>query len=174
MNVRNRKKAPRGFTLIELVIVIAVIAILAALLVPTILGQAERARISRARADVAEIAKAFARMRNDTGFISTNGNRTQAQLDGCYSLDNLRSATAPASDACGAALVACSAAQPGQLCWGGPYLSAQPLDPFNTNGTAAYGLVVNPTTNAITVRSVGPDTTDNNCAAGNDDICVTQ
>ena len=138
-NVKN----VRGFTLIELVIVIAVIAILAALLVPTILGQAERARASRGRADVANIAKNIARLRTDTGNSGSS----------CLTvLSNLGSATDPS--ACGtAATTLCSAITPGYVCWGGPYLLGAANDPWNNPYTASE----DPNTFAITVHSNGVD-----------------
>src|SRR5438045_246441 len=120
------KRNVRGFTLIELVIVIAVIAILAALLVPTIVGQAERARLSRARQDVGVLGKAIARMRTDTG-NSTGGCLTDLTA-------NLVSASAVT--ACGGSLPLCTAATPGYICWGGPYVPIVTNDPWNQPYTA--------------------------------------
>jgi prepilin-type N-terminal cleavage/methylation domain-containing protein len=150
----QKKKVARGFTLIELVIVIAVIAILAALLVPTILGQADRARMSRAKGEVAEIGKAFGRMRADTGAIGAVGTS-------CYTFANLISAGVPAGAVCGANVtLACNnaAAVPGSPCWGGPYMSAATAakvqaDPWNGTYSATY----DQTTGSMTVKSFGPD-----------------
>jgi general secretion pathway protein G len=138
-------KAVRGFSLIELVIVIAVIAILAALLAPTILGQAERARASRARSDVAELGKQIARMRTDTGSTGASCLTT---------LSNLTSLTIGAG--CPAAATTnCTTATPGYVCWGGPYSVVITNDPWN----AAYTVDMDPNTFAVTVYSAGPDGT---------------
>lgn len=164
---KNIRKAARGFTLIELVIVVAVIAILAALLVPTILGQAEKARLSRAKADTSEVAKAAARMRTDT----------ESNTPECYSFDVLKAAEITAAlntaTSCDlpvtAAMPRCAdQAIPGMTCWGGPYLSNQAtyLDPWGT----AYSIVYDATTKAITVSSAGKDRT----AANADDISTIQ
>lgn len=167
MQNRNRKRAARGFTLIELVIVIAVIAILAALLVPTILGQAERARVSRARSDASEIAKALARMRADTSFHSS----TQATADACYALANITATTPPTT--CGMTNTdVCDPNDPskaGLPCWGGPYMSATVAnDPWNMPWITSYDV----NTRAITVTSYGQ----NKASGGtpNDDVIVTQ
>jgi prepilin-type N-terminal cleavage/methylation domain-containing protein len=57
----------RGFTLIELAIVLAIIAILAAVLTPLVMNYAEQSRIARAQSDVASIANAMRLHRRDTG-----------------------------------------------------------------------------------------------------------
>lgn len=147
-----RPNGKRGFTLIELVIVIAVIAILAALLVPTILGQAERARISRAAGEVNEIGKALARLRTDAAVTGS-----QAAYVSCLTLANLL--TSPNGTACppatGGAMPACNTVSAGTPCWGGPYLASVPTnDPWNQ----AYDITALPT-GQITVRSKGPDLT---------------
>lgn len=54
--MRNSKM--KGFTLIELIVVIAIIAILAAILVPSMLGYVRNARISQANANAKQVHQA--------------------------------------------------------------------------------------------------------------------
>ncbi len=65
----------KGFTLIEVIVVIAVVAILAAILTPTIAKQIQDSRISRARNEVLVIGAAIADLHKDTGWWPyTNAN----------------------------------------------------------------------------------------------------
>lgn len=64
----NNTKDDRGFTLMEMVVVLAVIAILAAILTPIINSYVDRARTNAAVKDVKSIATAFVQFNTDAKF----------------------------------------------------------------------------------------------------------
>ena len=53
----NKNRAKKGFTLVELIVVIAIVAILAAILIPTVLGYVRNANITSADQTAAAIRK---------------------------------------------------------------------------------------------------------------------
>jgi general secretion pathway protein G len=52
-----RRAARRGFTLLEIIVVVTIIALLATLIAPRLLGRIGQAKVSVAKAEVNEIAK---------------------------------------------------------------------------------------------------------------------
>ncbi|MGB9150519.1 MAG: type II secretion system major pseudopilin GspG [Burkholderiales bacterium] len=101
----NRKQA-RGFTLIEVMVVVAILGILAAIVVPKIMGRPDDARIVAAKQDIGAIMQALK----------------------LYRLDN---ATYPSTEQGLQALIAKPASQPVPLNWkSGGYLDKIPKDPW--------------------------------------------
>ncbi len=68
----NYRKCNSGFTLIEVMVVVVIMAILAAIIVPKILSRPEQARIVKARQDIASIQNAMELYKLDNGFYPSN------------------------------------------------------------------------------------------------------
>jgi len=103
-NSKRTRRTARGFTLIELMVVLVIIGVLAALIVPNVLDRADDARVTAARTDI--------------------GNLTQALK--LYKLDNQRF---PAAAQGLQALVAKPTTDPIPPNWK-PYLDKLPNDPW--------------------------------------------
>jgi general secretion pathway protein G len=74
----NRRDAQSGFTLIELLVVILILGILAALIVPRVVGRASDAKIAKARSDLSELGNLLQQFRLDTGRYPTTEEGLQA------------------------------------------------------------------------------------------------
>jgi general secretion pathway protein G len=106
MKIKNQqtrtetKKLNRGFTLVEMLLVVTIIGILAALVIPKIAGTSEKARITAAQADI-------------KGGIKTALDRYEVE-NGQYpkSLQDLITRPSDSKN------------------WSGPYLDAIPVDPW--------------------------------------------
>lgn len=70
MDIRNRQ---RGFTLIEIMVVVVIIGILIGLVAPNILGRVDKARVTAAKADIGTLEQALEMYRLDNhSFPSTD------------------------------------------------------------------------------------------------------
>jgi general secretion pathway protein G len=99
-NRTENKKLNRGFTLVEMLLVVTIIGILAALVIPKIAGTGEKARITAAGAD-------------NKGGIKTALDRYEVE-NGQYP-KNLQDLITRPNDSKN---------------WSGPYLDAIPVDPW--------------------------------------------
>lgn len=66
-----RRRLARGFTLIEIMVVIVILGVLAALVVPKIMSRPDEARIVAARQDISSIMQALKLYRLDNGRYPT-------------------------------------------------------------------------------------------------------
>jgi len=64
----NRRYAP-GFTLIELMVVILILGLLALLIVPNVTGVSDRARATKAQADISALKQALSAFYIDNGYF---------------------------------------------------------------------------------------------------------
>ena len=111
---QNRVRSARGFTLIELMVVIAIIGLLAAIVVQNFKGATDRARRVKAQADIAQLKSALDRYYLDAGSYPTSDQGLQALV------------SAPGGN--GSSNVS-SGNDPGN--WAGPYIEKVPPDPWN-------------------------------------------
>jgi general secretion pathway protein G len=66
-NAQTRRTRLRGFTLIEIMVVITILGILAALIVPKVVGRTDDARIAAAKQDIGAVMQALKLYRLDNG-----------------------------------------------------------------------------------------------------------
>jgi len=70
--MKPRRKAQEGFTLIEIMVVIAIIGLLATLVVQSLRGATDKAKRTKAMADIAELKTALDRYYIDNGSYPTS------------------------------------------------------------------------------------------------------
>jgi general secretion pathway protein G len=67
----RRLSSTAGFTLIEIMVVVLILGLLAALVVPKIVGRTDEARVTKAKADIKAIESALNLFKIDNGFYPT-------------------------------------------------------------------------------------------------------
>ncbi|MEY4206933.1 MAG: type secretion system protein GspG [Pseudomonadota bacterium] len=77
---RQRRSCAHGFTLIEIMVVVVIMGVLAALLVPRLMGRTDDARIIAAKQDIATLMQALKLYRLDNQRYPTNEQGLQALI----------------------------------------------------------------------------------------------
>lgn len=67
-----QRKRSRGFTLIEIMVVVVIIGLLAAFIVPRVMDRVDEARVTKVKADLQAIETALAMYRLDTARLPTS------------------------------------------------------------------------------------------------------
>ena len=101
--VYGRQDHRRGFTLIEIMLVVIIIGALAAMIVPRLAGRSEQAKVAVAKADLSNIATALKLYELDNGSFPTSAQGLQALRERSTSVPVPRN-------------------------WNGPYLEKDPVD----------------------------------------------
>jgi general secretion pathway protein G len=72
----------RGFSLIEIMVVVVIMGVLAALVVPNVMGRPDQARVIAAKQDIGAIMQALKLYRLDTGRYPSSGEGLEAFVGG--------------------------------------------------------------------------------------------
>ncbi len=78
--IRTHLRRPRGFTLIEIMVVVVIMGVLAALVVPRLMGRTDDARILAAKQDIATLMQALKLYRLDNQRYPTTEQGLQALI----------------------------------------------------------------------------------------------
>jgi general secretion pathway protein G len=124
----NRRLNQDGFTLIEIMVVILILGLLATIVVQSLRGAADKAKRTKAQADISELKTALDRFYLDNGFYPTSDQGGLTAL-----------VTAPSS---GRAVPNYQA---------GGYIEKLPLDPWGNQ------YIYQSDGNTYTLKSYGPD-----------------
>ena len=76
--VLTARRASRGFTLLELMVVIVIIGVLAALIAPKVLENVDKAKITAAQADISSLMNALKMYKLDNGRYPSSDQGLQA------------------------------------------------------------------------------------------------
>ena len=172
---RTQMKGNKGFTLIELAVVLAIIAVLAAILTPLVTSYIDQARSTRAQTDVRSIAQAYQLHLRDTGYYPIYADISNAQAGTEVEEDFSTSSNIPTLG--GSWITTGTAADigthlninklsldtsgifsGGRVAYRGPYLDNLPDDPWG-NAYLVNADNVDGTTNMAFAISAGPDGT---------------
>ena len=118
-NVRRSTFSPactRAFTLVEMLLVLVILAVLAAIVIPKFAGRSQQAKESAAKADISNFSVALDAFEVDNGFYPQGSAGLTALVE-----------------------------QPNNLpSWKGPYLNKVPLDPWGNAYVYSYPGKANP------------------------------
>jgi general secretion pathway protein G len=103
---RIGRRASGGFTLVEMLLVLVILATLAAIVVPKMAGRSEQAKITAAQTQIANFSSVLDAFEVDNGFYPSTNDGLQALIEQPQGASN----------------------------WKGPYLRGEiPLDPWGVN-----------------------------------------
>ena len=77
---RTNSLRQRGFTLVEMLLVLTILAILAGIVIPNLANKAERARVTAAKTEVATLASALTEYEIDNGSYPKTSDGLQALI----------------------------------------------------------------------------------------------
>jgi type II secretion system protein G len=138
-----RAKQSRGFTLLELLITIAIVGIIAAIAIPAYSNYRQKAKIAEAIADLRNLRLAIEMLAIDTEMWPTQ--KAVGDASGGLEVWNLNEDTA--------GLVATNGAFPG---WAGPYIQSVPKDPWGSDYFFDSDYDIDGT-NYVVIGSFGPN-----------------
>lgn len=127
INTSHKRTGRHGFTLVEMLLVLVILATLAAIVIPKLAGRSQQAKETKAIADIAALKTAINSYEVDTGSFPPSNSGFSALLE-----------------------------QPANVQgWQGPYLDNLPIDPWGQAYTYVYPGKLKPS--GYDIICAGPD-----------------